>query len=187
MQEALVNDNMALVYHICSKHFDKYYTSNLHEYEDLVGVGMVGLVKAANHFEPERGYKFSTLAYPSILNELRRYIRDSNPVGGIKTPRDKIYKFTCNSFHAPVGEGMTFEDYMEAEQDFTSAEVKEFLATLQGRELETCKLKIAGYTQKQIARRLGVSQPQVSRYMENIRAKHRAYAKGGQHVAVSAV
>jgi RNA polymerase sigma factor for flagellar operon FliA len=46
------------------------------EREDLFGFGMLGLIGAADSWEPERGFKFSTYAYPrirgAILDELRR-------------------------------------------------------------------------------------------------------------------
>lgn len=46
------------------------------EYDDLFQAGCVGLVKAAEHFDPTRGVKFSTYAVPVILGEIRRLFRD---------------------------------------------------------------------------------------------------------------
>ena len=50
------------------------------EYEELYSAGCLGLVKAANAFEPERGVCFSTYAVPVILGEIRRLFRESGAV-----------------------------------------------------------------------------------------------------------
>lgn len=50
------------------------------EYEELYAAGCVGLVKAADRFEPERGLCFSTYAVPVILGEIRRLFRDGGSV-----------------------------------------------------------------------------------------------------------
>lgn len=54
------------------------------EYEDLFQAGCIGLIKAADAFDRERGVRFSTYAVPVILGEMRRLFRDG---GAIKISR----------------------------------------------------------------------------------------------------
>ena len=52
--------------------------------EDLIQIGYIGLMKALQRFEPERGLKFSTYAVPMITGEIRSQLRDQ---GAIKMSR----------------------------------------------------------------------------------------------------
>ena len=53
--------------------------------DDLVQVGMIGLINAIDRFEPERGIKFSTYATPTVVGEIKRYFRDR--AWNLKVPR----------------------------------------------------------------------------------------------------
>ena len=53
--------------------------------DDLVQVGTVGLLKAIDRFELERGVEFTTYATPTIVGEIKRYFRDKG--WAVKVPR----------------------------------------------------------------------------------------------------
>lgn len=74
-REKLITENMGLV-HACA---GKFRGKGV-EYDDLFQAGCVGLVKAADGYEPERGFAFSTYAVPVILGEIRRIFRDGGTV-----------------------------------------------------------------------------------------------------------
>ena len=72
---ALVEENMGLVRSIALRFKDRGT-----EYEDLVQIGVIGMIKAAKSFDFSYGTVFSTYAVPHIMGELRRYLRDDGPM-----------------------------------------------------------------------------------------------------------
>ncbi len=75
----LVEENVGLV-HSCANRFRGRGV----EYDDLYGAGCVGLVKAAEGFDENLGFAFSTYAVPAILGEIKRIFRDG---GAVKVSR----------------------------------------------------------------------------------------------------
>ena len=78
-RERRVRENLGLA-HACANRFRGRGV----EYDDLFQAGCVGLVKAADGFEPARGLRFSTYAVPVILGEIKRIFRDG---GSVKVAR----------------------------------------------------------------------------------------------------
>ena len=74
-REILITENLGLV-HSCAHRF----TGRGIEYEDLFQAGCMGLVKAFDAFDTERGVRFSTYAVPVILGDMRRLFRDGGTV-----------------------------------------------------------------------------------------------------------
>jgi RNA polymerase sigma-B factor len=65
--------------------------------DDLTQVALLGLVKAIDGFDPDRGLRFSTYATPTILGELKRYFRDRG--WAVRLPR-RVHDLYLNVQHS---------------------------------------------------------------------------------------
>jgi len=74
-KQEIAKANLGLV-HACAKRFKGRGI----EYDDLFSAGCVGLLKAINNFDWNRGIKLSTYAVPVILGEIKQLFRDSGTV-----------------------------------------------------------------------------------------------------------
>lgn len=83
-REALIGENYGLV-HACANKFRGRGV----DYDDLYQAGCVGLIKAADNFDKERGFAFSTYAVPVILGEIRRIFRDGGTVKVGRTLKER--------------------------------------------------------------------------------------------------
>lgn len=100
--EKLISQNMGLV-----KNIARRFIGRGSEYEDLVQIGTIGMLKAAKSFDKSYGTVFSTYAVPLIIGEIRRFLRDD---GMIKVSRDIRRKGTV---------------IMRAKEEFTSEHQRE--------------------------------------------------------------
>lgn len=71
----IVSDNLGLIYLVLKRFGGRGY-----DMEDLFQIGAIGLMKAAERFDPERKFAFSTYAVPMIIGEIRRYLRDDGMI-----------------------------------------------------------------------------------------------------------
>jgi len=86
-RDQLITGNLRLVLSVIQRF------NNRGEYvDDLFQVGCIGLMKAIDNFDLSQNVKFSTYAVPMIIGEIRRYLRDNNPIRVSRSLRDVAYK-----------------------------------------------------------------------------------------------
>ncbi|MHB8329751.1 MAG: SigB/SigF/SigG family RNA polymerase sigma factor [Acidimicrobiales bacterium] len=68
-----------------AEHLARRFTHRGEPYDDLVQVSSLGLIKAVDRFDPQRGVEFTTFATKTILGELKRHFRDKG--WAIRAPR----------------------------------------------------------------------------------------------------
>ncbi|GAV21789.1 RNA polymerase sporulation sigma factor SigG [Carboxydothermus pertinax] len=86
-RQKLISGNLRLVLSVIQK-----FTNRGEYVDDLFQVGCIGLIKAIDNFDLAQNVKFSTYAVPMIIGEIRRYLRDNNPIRVSRSLRDVAYK-----------------------------------------------------------------------------------------------
>ena len=209
--EKLINENKKLIYSI-SHYFEKYPNK-----EDLFQVGCIGLIEASKKYDPNLGAKFSTYAYPFILGQMKKYVREDRK---IKVSRDitklnlKIEKANIilsqklmrmpttlelsNFLEIPVS---LIDDALSTTTNVASLDKQEddlysLYETIPSKETvdrdDLIELKnqinklsdeerqlinyryVNDYTQNETAKKLSISQVQVSRYEQKVLKKLKA-------------
>ena len=179
-------------------------------------MGTIGLIKAIDRFDPDRGLEFTTYATPTVLGEIKRHFRDKG--WSVRVPRrlqelsakvnqatDELTKELQRSpsteevaaklgvsvdevleamesssayTSVPLEGGGSDEDetpaiidhYASVDEDLTSADdrmvIEDTIRDFSPREQEVIRMRFNdGLTQIEIAKRLGISQVQVSRLL----------------------
>ncbi len=212
-QNKIVTDNIALVWSVVKKFSNRGYES-----DELFQVGCIGLIKAAKNFNQAYNVQFSTYAVPMIMGEIRRFIRDDNPIHVSRRLKELSYTVmkakeqieNANNRDAKISEIAVFCDISEEEvtQAISAASPIESLYktvnndeasplylidtvsvnkeddnidrimmrmaydTLEDKEKMIVSMRyMNGNTQAEVARKMGISQVQISRLEKKILLK----------------
>ena len=84
---SLISNNIALVKSIVAKFLNRGV-----EYDDLMQIGSIGLVRAIQKFDTGYDVKFSTYAVPMIMGEIKRYLRDNGAIKVSRSLKEMAYK-----------------------------------------------------------------------------------------------
>ena len=155
-QQQLIEENMKLVYFIISREYPTYIGD-----EDISQSGMLGLCKAANHWNGEG--LFSTYAGKCIRNEIRQeFIRRKKHANVI-------------SLDVNVGEDITLGDVVIGEDNISYIDQDGFYTTLNNEERDVLKLDSLGYSPDEIAELRGWDIQKSWKILRMIQLKRRKF------------
>ena len=174
----LIEYNLRLVAHIVKK-----YQSAEDDMEELISIGMIGLIKAVDTFDQEKARRLSTYAARCVENEILMYMR----------AKKKYMRET--SYYEPIGtdkEGNEIQllDIMESGEPEAMEQIQlkddslRIYRLLEERLSERERLVLImryglyggrEYTQREIAERLGISRSYISRIEKNALHRLREY------------
>ena len=86
-RETFIKGNLRLVLSVIQR-----FNNRGENVDDLFQVGCIGLMKSIDNFDLSQNVKFSTYAVPMIIGEIRRYLRDNNPIRVSRSLKDIAYK-----------------------------------------------------------------------------------------------
>jgi RNA polymerase sporulation-specific sigma factor len=86
-KESILQNNLNLVRSVVHR-----FTNRGYEWDDLFQIGCIGLIKAIERFDTSYPVKFSTYAVPMIIGEIRRFMRDDNPVKVSRPLKELAYR-----------------------------------------------------------------------------------------------
>lgn len=86
-RDKLIEGNLRLVLSVCQR-----FSNRGENMDDLFQVGVIGLIKAIDNFNTDLDVRFSTYAVPMCIGEIRRFLRDDNPIRVSRSMRDTAYK-----------------------------------------------------------------------------------------------
>ena len=103
----LIQGNLRLVLSVLQRFHNRGENA-----DDLFQVGCVGLMKAIDNFDLTMNVRLSTYCVPMIIGEIRRYLRDNNPIRVSRSLRDTAYKAlkARDAISARVGRDPTVEE-----------------------------------------------------------------------------
>ena len=165
-KEVLVQRNMRLVAHISKK-----YNNSGEELDDLISIGTIGLIKAIDTFNVDKGIRLATYASKCIENEILMNIRSNKKNKMQVSLQDPIGVDKEGNAISLIDILGTDEDYIvdKVELEMKISKLYEKIEkVLTEREKEIIKLRYgltpSGYkTQREIAQQLDISRSYVSR------------------------
>ena len=159
-RNSLIVDNLKLVYYQCNRKFSSLPL----EKEDTISIGILGLIKAIDNYDKEKGYTLSTYALKCIDNEILQGVRKNKYLTSVSF-EDVIY--------ADLSYADIISDNINIEEEYLYNEIifniKDIVNKLNERDRYIYKLYFTSLlSQKEIAKKINLSQAYISRRINKI-------------------
>lgn len=149
----------------------KYYPDFMDD-EDLMQEGRIGLWRACLAYDEKKGLKFSPVAVSYIRNALRH---GYEKLYG-RSPRKRQLLWNAQSLYEPIGrDDLLLQDIIPGNTDVGFLDISGALNRLSERDRRILCLSVAGFSQKEIAKRVGVSERTIYRALQIAKIIFRAY------------
>lgn len=154
-RNSLIVENLKLVYYQCNRRFSSLPL----EKEDIISIGILGLIKAIDNYDKEKGYAFSTYALKCVDNEILQAVRKNRCLNHIS-----LEDIICEdlSYADVISDNINIEEeYLYSEIIFN---IKDIVNKLNERDKNIYKLYFTSLlSQKEIANKMNLSQGYISR------------------------
>ncbi len=164
-REQLIEHNLRLVVHVAKK-----YDSKNETIDELVSIGILGLIKAVDSFSDNKGVRLATYAAKCIDNEILMYLRNNKKSSRNVSLFDAIGQDKDGTIVSLIdvvpSSDLSLDDQLDRNNKLSK--LAEYLHKLEPRELEVLKLRYGlgngpEYTQKEVAKKFHISRSYVSR------------------------
>lgn len=169
-RQKLVEENLKLVYEVAYKH--RYLCCTTIDFEDLVSIGYIGLVKASQAYDDTKNIKFSTLAFVCIKNEiLREFVNkqyrfnDTNTVF-LNTIFQPKHDVDCIELHELISDDK-MGDYLENLDN--KILIDSIYEKCTDKEKRVIDLYLEGFSLKDISTKVGCHWTTVSKIISNLK------------------
>jgi len=161
----LIGRNLRLVAHIMKK-----YRISENDYDDLMSIGTIGLIKAADTFKPKKGTRFSTYASRCIENEILMHFRSQKKTANTLSIND-ILDIDKEGNELTLYDTISIEDTIsdDVARKINIKKIEEYIKTAltqRERDIIIMRYGLNGkgeINQQEVANRLGISRSYVSR------------------------
>ncbi len=162
-REKIIKHNIPLVYYLIKKNIS-YFVYTVYDFDDLLSIGMIGLIKAVDTFNEDFNYKFNTYAARCIMNEIYSYMRKE------KKRRNDIYLDQTVYPNDETTLGDTICDVIDISEDLgiedEYLQLHDIISHLKPREIELLRLFYKeNISQAEISKMFHINQSTVSRQL----------------------